>query len=136
VLRAVVLTPRAPAVFVICQGPSRQPSADVVVVAGAGGTEPLGVGALLGVGVELVPGDSPPELGEASGPVGDSVLAGELVIGAAESAGAGARLPESPHTAPAMRPTIAASATAMPTTAPTGMAPAVAGVFGRVTWPA
>jgi hypothetical protein len=64
VLRAVVSTPSVPS-FVMRHEPSRQPSADVVVVAGAAGAAPVGeapVGAGLegvtdGAVVSEVPGD-------------------------------------------------------------------------------
>ena len=41
VLRAVVSTPRVPPALVIRHEPSRQPSAEVVVVAGASGAVPV-----------------------------------------------------------------------------------------------
>ena len=121
VLRAVVSTPRVP-VLVIRHEPRRQPSADVVVVAGAAGAAPVGdapVGAaLVGVVLGVVEVDEP-ELGdvlaEAAG-----VLTGE--VGDADEDDE-PREPVWPQTAPAMSPTTAAIARETSTIAPAGIDP-------------
>ncbi len=76
VLRAVVSTPRVPPVLVMRHDPSRQPATTVVVVAGAGGAEPVGVGpgGVVGLGDELVGELVGEEVGDV---VGDSVGSGD-----------------------------------------------------------
>jgi hypothetical protein len=64
VLRAVVSTPSVP-VLVMRQDPSRHPSAEVVVVAGAVGAVPVGLGAEVGESVGV---------SDASVGVGDSAV--------------------------------------------------------------
>jgi hypothetical protein len=119
VLRAVVSTPSVPA-LVIRHDPRRQPSADVVVVAGAEGAAPVGVGRLVSVGATEVDGESV------------AVLAVGLVV--PDETGAVAvdcepepdvdPEPDSPHTAPTARPTTAATANADATRPPAGTDPA------------
>jgi len=117
---------------VMRHGPRRQPSATVVVVAGAGGAEPVGVG----------PG---PLVGDVE-PEGDVLLLGDVVgvlvsvgVGLAVSVGVGSGLdvvgageleeaseppwPDWPHTAPAMIPTTAVMTRATTTMAAGGIAP-------------
>jgi hypothetical protein len=119
VLRAVVSTPSAPAVFVMRQEPRRHPSADVVVVAGAGGTDPVAVGGgdeSVGLGGDAVLLDEPD--------VGAGVVApvvGEVVrVGVADGVD---DPPDRPQTAPMARPSMAASTSDTTTMAPAGMAP-------------
>jgi hypothetical protein len=109
VLRAVVSTPSVP-VFVIRHEPRRQPSAEVVVVAGAVGAVPVGLtaGEVASVGVSdasLGVGDSLASVGES---VGDVEV--EAVTSGLEADGL---RPIWPHTAPAMRPTTATTAIAI-----------------------
>jgi uncharacterized protein (TIGR03083 family) len=118
VLRAVVSTPSVPPVDVILHEPSRQPSADVVVVAGAGGIAPVAVGAAVSVddGVGDVTVDVALE-------VPDGVTSGVLVRDPLVPGDEVDRDPESPQIAPTMSPTTAASASETAMRPPTGMAP-------------
>lgn len=120
-LRAVVSTPSVP-VLVMRHEPRRQPSADVVVVAGAAGAAPVGeapVGAAVVGVVEGVVEADEPELGD--------VLAeapGVLTAAVADDdEDDEPREPVCPQMAPAMSPTTAAMASDTSTIAPAGMAP-------------
>jgi hypothetical protein len=119
VLRAVVSTPSVP-VLVIRQDPSRQPSADVVVVAGAVGAVPVGLGA--GVGETVGVSDASEGVGDSDASDGESV---GVTIALGEELAAADPLPTPtwPHTAPTMSPTTAATATATPMIAPAGIEP-------------
>jgi hypothetical protein len=110
-------------VFVTFQEPSRQPSADVVVVAGAGGADPAGVtdgvresvgvtSPVDGLGDPVSDGDDDAEPDGGTASVG--VVAGDADV---------PPRPIWPHTAPAMRPTTAVIARATRTIAPAGMEP-------------
>jgi len=110
-------------VLVFFHAPSRQPSTTVVVVAGADGAAPVGVGpgpvvpdgvGLGGVGVVVAGCDGLPEVGD-----GDV----ELVVEVGSPDGVAAWSPICPHTPPAMRPTTAAMTRATATSAPVEMAP-------------
>ena len=127
VLRAVVSTPSVP-VLVIRHDPRRQPSADVVVVAGAVGAVPVGLAAgdPEPVGVAVSDGDG---LGV---PVPEVDADGLSVAGADEPDGAAVAEVDAeleprplicPQTAPAIRPTTAVIARATRTIATGGMEP-------------
>ena len=123
VLRALVSTPRVPPVVVIFHEPSRQLSAEVVVVAGADGAAPVG----------LTAGD--PELADVASlmvglgaPVSDGGAdavspAGAVDVGPVLEDADGPPGPICPHTAPAMTPTTAVMASATTTIAPAGIEP-------------
>jgi hypothetical protein len=110
-------------VFVTFHEPSRQPSADVVVVAGAGGAEPAGVAVVVleGVGeASLADGlGDPVSAGEDGAELlGDTTVVGTVVGDAVEPP-----RPIWPQTAPAMRPITAVIARATRTIAPAGIEP-------------
>jgi hypothetical protein len=114
---------------VIFQDPSRQPSADVVVVAGADGAEPGGGAAAL-LGADAVAGSDGPEV-EDPVPVGDAVSPGAVVTAGPalldpvgdEPVGVEPGDSDCPQTAPAMSPTTAVRASAASTIAAAGMDP-------------
>lgn len=124
VLRAVVSTPRVPPVSAMRHDPSRQPATTVVVVAGAGGAEPVGVGP------GGVWGSATSSWGELVGEevgdvVGDSVGSGGGLADVGCGVGVGAELCYWiwPHTAPPISPTTTAITTAATTRPAVDMAP-------------
>jgi hypothetical protein len=120
----VVSMPSVPPVFVTFHEPSRQPSADVVVVAGAGGADPAGVTIGEPDGVEeasLADGLGDPV---SAGEDGDAELLGDTTaVGTVVGDADGPPRPIWPHTAPAMRPITAVIARATRTIAPAGIEP-------------
>ena len=124
VLRAVVSTPSVPPVLVMRHDPSRQPATTVVVVAGAGGAEPVGVGpgGVVGLGDELVGELVGEEVGDV---VGDCVGSGDGLadVGCGDGVGAPLCDPIWPHTAPPISPTTTATTTAATTRPAVDMAP-------------
>jgi uncharacterized protein (TIGR03083 family) len=124
VLRAVVSTPRVPPPLVIFHAPRRQPSTTVVVVAGADGAAPVGVGPGPVVVEGEVDGVEDVGVGEFEGAVGDAD-AGDPVLASDVGSEEGDEvwLPICPHTPPAMSPTTAAITSATTTSAPDEMAP-------------
>ena len=117
VLRAVVSTPSVPA-LVIRHDPSRQPSADVVVVAGAAGALPVGL--VAGVGDWLGGSEDSLAVGDSLASDGDSVVGGTVVADAVDPVEAPPP-PIWPQTAPAMSPTTAVRAIATATMAAAGI---------------
>jgi len=146
VLRTVLSTPRVLS-LVICQRPIRQPSALVIDVAGAGGTELVGVGPgtdCVGVAEELedvvgealgtgekevvAEGDTGVEVGsEVGAEVGVGSMLVDEVGTVLEGVGCGAAefppLPDMLQMTPANRPTTTARASAIATIPAVGIAP-------------